>query len=211
MSKRSILVLVASLAMILGAASAFANSLDVNGDAAIDGDFGLEILVDGGSDATFVADTTPLDESVYRFEFRANPNAVSLADNTGHAILMARMAGGGGNIIRLFMRRPAGSSTYKLVCRTRKDSGGTAFCGQFTFAPNNTRIGAEWVQASGPGNNDGIFRLRKGNNVMFEKTNLGNNDFDIDTLRFGLPQGATSGNSGSYYLDTFSSFRTLAP
>lgn len=210
MSKRSILVLVASLA-IFGATSAFANTLDVNADAAIDGDFGLEMLVQGPGDSTFVADQSPTDESVYRIEFRANPNDILMDDRTGHAIFMGRMSGGEGNIIRLFMRYTADNDTYKLVCRWKRDIGGTGFCGQFTFAPNNTRIGVEWVKASGPGNNDGIIRLRKGNNVQFEKTNAGNSNFDIDTARLGLPQGTVPTSSGSFYLDSFSSFRTLAP
>lgn len=213
MSKRSILVLVASLAMTFGATSAFAaNSLDVNTSAAIVGTYGLEVLIDGtdNGNAVFVADTTPAAETVYRFGFRIGHNSLSMDEGTGHPIFMGRQGSGGGNIIRIFMRRQGGN--YKIVCRARKDAGGTGFCGQFTFAPVNTRFTLEWMAGDGSGN--GLIRLYKGDNLQAERTNFDNDTFVIDTARLGAPQGIppTAPNTdGSFYLDDFSSFRTLAP
>ncbi len=220
MSKRSILVLVASLAVIFGAASAFADEdrctdpptdvcLRVNGAAAIEGDFGLEVVVpDGASNATFVASTEATDETVYRIQFRGNPNDIAMEEGDKVNLFMGRMQGGEGNIIRLFMKRQGG--TYKLRCRWKKNGGGTGFCGQFTFAPNNTRIGLEWMAGDG----NGSIKLLKGNSEQFFRDDLANDDYDIDTARLGMPQeigGASIGIDGSYYLDDFQSFRTLAP
>ncbi len=214
MSKRSILVSIASLAMIFGATSAFAaNSLDVNMDAAIIGVYGLEVLVDGSSNATFVASTEATDETVYRVSFRANPNDISMDDGKSSSMFMGRMAGGSGNVIRLYMRRQGGN--YKVRYKWKKDPGspgpGTGYCGQFTFAPNNTWITAEWVQASNAQGDNGSCALYKGNNLMFSRDNLTNETYDIDTARLGLPQAPHPNTSGSFYLDDFASFRTLAP
>ncbi len=216
MSKPSILVLVASLAMIFGATSAFAaNSLTVNTAAAIVGTYGLEVLVDGSSNAAYVADTTPADELVYRASFRIAHNNISMDDGNVHAIFMGRMGGGAGNVLRLFTKRIG--SNYKIRCRFKRDAvagGGTGFCGQFNFAPINTFLTVEWAAATGPGTNDGTIKLTKGTTVQFNKTNAPTSDFEIDTARLGLPQGVpatSSTTSGSFYLDDFSSFRTLAP
>ena len=208
--KRHNMVLMAGLVLIFSAGSAVAdNSLDVNANAAILGNFGLEVLVDGSANSTFVADITPAAETVYRVQFRANPNSIGMNNGTGHAIMFGRQAGGGGNIIRINMQRQ--NDEYKIVCRITRDGGGTYFCGKFTFAPNNTRVGFEWVAASSSGGGDGEFRLLKGDNVQFERTDLNTGDFVIDTARFGLPKTASATTSGSFYLDDFSSFRTLAP
>ncbi len=205
-----ILALAASLAMTLGAGGALlANDLAVTTDAAIAGVYGLEVIVDGSPKATFVADATPTDEQVYRASFRIAHNDLIMTEGTGHAIFMGRMAGGAGNVVRLYMRRQGDS--YKIRCRWKKDTGGTGFCGQFTFAPINTRLTLEWVQASDVGTFDGIVRLYKGDALKAERTNLANAMFDIDTVRLGLPQGASATSGGSFYLDDFLSFRTLAP
>ncbi len=210
MSKRSILVLVASLALMFSAANAFAdNSLDVNANAAIVGNFGLEVLVDGSLNAVYVADTSPADETVYRVEFRVGHNNITMDNGSFHHLFMGRQGGGVGNVVRITMQRL--NDEYKLIARVTRDGAGTYFAGKFTFAPVNTRVGFDWVASSGA--NDGVFRLRKGDNVQFERTDLDNDTFEIDTARFGLPKatGSIATTSGSYYLDDFSSFRTLAP
>ncbi len=202
-------VTMVGLAILLGASGALgANDLAVTTDAAIAGNYGLEVLADGSPNATFVADQTPADETVYRFSFRIAHNNLSMAGDTGHAISMARM-GGAGNVIRLFMRRQG--DAYKIRCRWKRDAGGTGFCGQFTFAPVNTRLTLEWQQATGDQSHDGIIRLYKGDTLKAERTNLSNATFAIDTMRLGLPQGASPTTSGSFYIDDFLSFRTLAP
>ena len=213
MSKRSILVLVASLALTSGATSAFAaNSLDVNGAAAIVGNYGLEVLVDGSSNQAFVADTTPAGETVYRASFRIAHNNISMDPGNVHAVFMGRQAGGTGNVLRLFMKNIGGN--YKIRCRFKRDLGGTGFCGQFNFAPINTFLTVEWMAATSDGANDGRIRLTKGSTVQFDKMNADTDTFVIDTARLGLPQAVPASSSttnGSFYLDDFASFRTMGP
>ena len=111
-----------------------------------------------------------------------------------------------GNIIRITMAQK--NNQYKILCRIKKTGGGTAFCGQFTFAPVNTRVGFDYIGGDG----DGVMVLRKGNNTQFSRDDFPS-DFVIDTVRFGMPKNgdAEATTNGSYYLDDFSSFRTLAP
>ncbi len=213
MSKRSISVLVASLAMIFGATGAFAdNSLSVTPAAAIVGNYGLSVIVDGSANAAFVADTTPAAETVYRASFRIAHNSIGMDDGDVFAVFMGREGSGVGNVLRLFVKRISGN--YKIRCRWKRDTGGTGFCGQFNFAPINTFMTVEWTAATAPGADNGQIRLTKGSTVQFNKTNADNDTFVIDTARWGLPQGwpgSNTGAGGTFYLDDFASFRTLAP
>lgn len=215
MLKRSMLVAIASLTMGFGAATVAAqpctppNCLDVNMDAALEGEFGLEVVM-GGTNATFLADATPEQEGVYRLDFLIAHNDITMDNNTFHHVLMTRQAGVG-NILRLTMQRL--NDQYKLVCRVKRDTGGTYFCGKFNIASGTTRVGVEWVAASGPGTNDGQVTLSKGINIKFERLDLDNSTQAIDTVRFGLPRANSTmaTTMGSFYLDSFGSFRTLEP
>ena len=209
MSKRSILVPLAALAMIFGAGSAFANSLDVNNAAAIGGTFGLEVITDSTSTPAFVATTAPDGEVVVRGEFRIRHNNLSMDNGTGHVVLMGRNGPAPVvNNLRLFMRRA--NDEYKITFRAKKDGPGTAFCGKTTMAALGLRVGFELVSAS-PGMSNGECRLIRNGVVVFNRTDLENETQDIDAFRFGAVNGVSATTSGSYYLDDFSSFRTLAP
>ena len=213
MSNRRIWIALSGLALILCAGSAFAaNSLDVNANAALAGsNFGLEVIVDGSPNSAFVEDLTPDAETVYRGEFRSNPNSAGLtmADGEFFMVFMGR-GNGGVNIIRLALVRK--NNEFKIVCRMKKDGPGTAFCGKFTMGPAGTRVGFEWVTASAPGANDGEFRLLKNGDVKFERTDYDNDTLTISAARLGMAKAnSIAGSSGSLYLDDFASFRTLAP
>ncbi|MEM7583444.1 MAG: hypothetical protein AAF560_08700 [Acidobacteriota bacterium] len=211
MSKRQLMVLLTGMALVFSANAFADNSLDVNNGAAIEGNFGLEVLMDGSTNSVFVADTTPDNEQIYRAFFRANKNTIDIVQGSGHNILLGRQGGGVGNIIRLSINKNnAIAGDFKLSCRILRDGGGTYFCGQFTFSPNNTRITVEYTGGTADNSGDAAVRLWKGDNLQFERTNYDSN-FRIDTVRFGLPKGADATTSGSYYLDDFQSFRTLAP
>ena len=209
MSKRFILVL-AAMAMVFGAGSAFAdNSLDVNMAAAIVGTYGLEVLVDGSSNPVYVAETDATnDETVYRGEFRMRHNDVAMDNGTGHIVFLSRRGGPVINNYRLFIKRI--NDEYKITARAKKDGAGTANCGKTTFgAGGGMRVGFEWV--AGDGVNPGECRLFRNGVEVFENATLDNDTMEFDSVRFGAPSGVSATTIGSYYLDDFSSFRTLAP
>ncbi len=211
MSKRFIWVALAALAMVFGAGSAFAaNSLDVNNAAAIVGNFGLEVLVDGSTNGVFVAEGTATnDETVYRAEWRARHNDVTMVNNSGHQIFLGRRGGPTLNNLRVFIKRI--NDEYKVTFRAKKDGSGTANCGKTTFgAGGGIRVGIEWVAASS-GMTNGECRLFRNGVEVFENLALGNETMEVDAVRFGAPSGVAATTTGSFYLDEFSSFRTLAP
>ena len=210
MSKRFILVLAAMA--VFGAGSAFAdNSLDVNGSAAIVGNYGLEVLVDGSGNPVYVAETDATnDETVYRAEFRIRHNDVAMDNGTGHAVLFGRRGGPVLNNLRVFLTRNS-SGAYQIRFRAKNDGPGTRNCGKTTFgAGGGLRLGIEWV-ASEAGMGNGECRLFRNGIEVVERTNLVNETMEVDSVRFGAPEGVDATTIGSFYLDDFSSFRTLAP
>ncbi len=214
MSKRSILVALTALAAIFGAASAHAdNSLAVTPAAALGGtNYGLAVTTMGGStNEVYVVDQNPNDELVYRFEFRANRNGIMMENGSAHAIFVARRGMPTVNNIRVFMQKV--NDEFKIRIRAKKEGAGTANCGKTSFAPGGgVRIGMEWVAASTTGASDGICRLFRNGVQVFENTNVSNFGMEVDAVRFGLPFGdVESDTNGDFYLDEFSSFRTLAP
>ena len=75
----------------------------------------------------------------------------------------------------------------------------------------------EFRAESSAGANDGIFSLKRANNfdpsTFAGKTNsqMGSAGNNIDEAYIGAPGGVDAGTVGSYYLDSFESYRTLAP
>ena len=75
----------------------------------------------------------------------------------------------------------------------------------------------EYQAESAPGANDGVFTLKRANNfdpsIFMGKSNtqMRNNDKDVDQAFLGAPGGVDTGTVGSLYIDSFESYRTLAP
>ncbi len=193
--------------MLLSVTPTFANNVTFSTQAALTGNHGIEVVMDGSTNSAYLVDLSPTDETAYRAEFRIAHNNLVMAEGSNHGVFYGRMEGGTGNVIRLNMALLSGE--YKITVRCLKDVGGTAFCGKFTFAPNTTRVKLEWKAATAPGANNGIFRLYKGDTLQFEKTNLDTDTLQIDTARLGVTKNADATTLGSYYIDQFSSDRNV--
>ncbi len=73
--KRNVMMVIVGLALIAG--PAMADTLTVNGTAAMNGTtYGLEVVHDNSSVA-YVQDDTPAGESIYRFEYLFEPNNIA--------------------------------------------------------------------------------------------------------------------------------------
>lgn len=75
----------------------------------------------------------------------------------------------------------------------------------------------EWQAESANGANDGIFTLKRANNfdpstfTGKSNTQMGSYGLNIDEQYVGAPGGVDVGTTGSYYIDSYESYRTLAP
>ena len=204
-----------------------ANSLDVNGPAAIEGNYGLEILHDGSGNRVYVKDNSPADETVYRMSFWVDKTVISM-DNCGgscatrYVMFLARQEDPTAvTVFRVIFGRlavdGAGSTPrYTVRLGTRQDNGNFRYIGGVVVG-SVKQIMVEWAA----GNGDGVARLYARNNTGLafslkgERTDLDNDTMNIDHIRLGAcsaldDQGSDVLTSGSLYLDSFESYRTLS-
>ena len=141
-----VLSLLGAAALISMAASAN-TSLAVTNAAAIDGNFGLEVIFDGTTTNAFVEDQTPADESTYNVEFKLRANNLTiLAANDAtsrHEVFAGRFPA---NLIRMEIHcrlAPGGPGTgncgpgndgqWRAKAYARNDNNTWKFCGQTGF------------------------------------------------------------------------------
>ena len=214
-----VLSLLAAAALISMAASAN-TSLDVTNAAALDGNFGLEVIFDGTTTNAFVEDQTPSDETTYNVEFKLQANNLGIAvanDATSrHEVFAGRFPA---NLIRMEIHcrvAPGGPGTgncgagndgqWRAKAYARKDNNTWKFCGQVGFVPTaGTTYAIEWVQGDG-GANGSIRFLKNGSEVRL-CNNIDNDDRGINAGRMGATGRVDTGTSGTSYMDSFVSTR----
>lgn len=212
----SLLILVSFAAPALAG-----NFVEVRTEAAMSGDYGLAVDLDGSQNRTFVLDTTPNDESVYRMEFQVDMNNLSMLDGNTFFLSFVRANPGGPdnhpsnrNIAQIFIvYREAGRFPYRLRLRCREDNGRWFFVGDYGLPTSGvTTVGLEWVGASAPGANDGVCRFLRDGVLEDEVTTLDTDTWNsVGDAWIGFLNRANAENFGTYYLDSFASYRTLSP
>jgi hypothetical protein len=207
------------------------NSLSVNNAAAQDGNYGLEISLDGSSNAAYVQDNSPTDETTYRASFWIHRNDLSM-DNCGGSCstrfvaFLARQEDPGVTVFRIIVARlavdgPLGPR-YAFRFGVRNDGGDFVYMGGVILTGGVMRkhVTVEW-QAGDPFTQNGIARLYTSNdggtpNLQFERTTLQNGTMNIDHVTIGAASGLSDqptdvNSTGSWYFDSFESYRTLLP
>jgi hypothetical protein len=215
-----VLSLLAAAALISMAASADA-SLAVTNAAALDGNFGLEVIFDGTVSKAYVEDQTPSDETTYNAEFKLAAEGpggyvIAVADDASsrHEVMAGRNPA---NLIRIEIHCRAtfggspncGAATngqWRAKAYVRRDNNTWKFCGQAGFQPQaGTLWGIEWVQ--GTGGADGSIRFLKNGTEVRLCNNIDNDDRGINAARIGAVNRVDAGTSGTSYMDSFVSTR----
>lgn len=216
-----------------------ANSLDVTAGAALHGsNYGLAVTSDLSSNDVYVSDTSPSDESIYRFSFRIHPGTMSAPSNVqgGYLIGFVETTTGaacGGSCkpwsIPIYLRRQ--NEYWTIQTNARSDSNvfptwqnATKICGDpsttipcSAYAYNGVLIEIEYKAASAPGANDGYMTVKRNGVLQRTYANLDNDERLVKSIRWGaIFQGsvnntpAPEGSGGTYYFDEFESYRTAA-
>jgi len=236
MRKYSVLTIVI-VVVALAATPAMADTLDVNPTAAMNGsNYGLEVLHDNSSFA-YVQDDTPDGESVYRFSFIYNPLALGSSGN-GTPWAMTIFGAMGTNPrpasatacpqaahipvfpLRVFARYGGPGLTIPGVRLTVMSN----FCGVvgspvIYWTENVPKKICGFLEASTPLSagiavvDPGVSCPAAGDPAYALVPAVANNDeHAVDFCRLGNlavnPYGA--GENGSFYVDEFESYRTLA-
>lgn len=198
------------------------------------GPCGLDVAHDNSSTA-FVQDDSPQDESIYRYSFLFNPNNISPENgNWRHTIFWAQSLntrpGNGTCPVSAGARIPA--TRVFLTLRnggTRYGVRAVAFanvCGKLGTINLDIPQGAPskicgfWEQGTvGVPGSHGIAVVGSGDpcpthgDAAYATNNIINNELSVFRVQMGSLATNTfgRGENGSWYLDEFESFRTLAP
>ncbi len=188
------------------AAPKTSGEIDVTEEAALGGNFGLDVDISDPAEA-FVEDDSPNDDFRHRTEFMLDPNSVNLADGEQVAIFAGKDAGG--NVVfRIWLRREG--SNYTLFAESIDNDGSQQTTFQKTIADAPQKVGIVWQAALSSGSCDGLMKLfindedQEGVFLL----DLDNDAKKVASVQLGLVdgQGLTSASSGSFFLDEFASF-----
>ncbi len=179
------------------------NTLAVTPDAAIDGNFGLQLTMNGcAEDKAYVAESDAHNSEVtHNIDFKINADGMTMDNFTAHTVHMSRQPGD--NVIKVNLVRQ--NDQFKIVAFYQRENGNFKWAGKFTLNPatNQGRVQYEWVRASATGVADGQFRLIKGTSVQHEDLTADNFGNVVDVVRFGIAQGSDTTSSGTFDVDTY--------
>jgi len=231
------IILVAALAMV--AVGASADSLDVNGTAAMNGtNFGLEVLHDNSS-AAYVQDDTPAGETIYRFEFLYNPTDIAATGSNDWIMTIFGAMGTNprpdnpanpcplaGHIPVFPARIMAFATGPNNATPGVRMTAMTNFCGivgtPLTFwTANVPKKICGFIEIGSP-ISGGIAVIDPGNSCpsdgdaaykLIPGAGLDNSQHAVEFARLGnlALNPYNAGENGSVYFDEFASFRTLMP
>lgn len=229
---KKVLMALCVIGLVAGAASA--DSLAVNGTAAMEGDYGMELTHDNSSTA-YVQDNTPEDETLYRGSFLFNAHSV-----TGHSINFRQVIfqGYGNNpnpgvgvcpanpdasvgSIRIWLFQTGGDGRFSSIQFYSRGNQ----CGERStprIPINNDqdyRICFEWSTGA---TNTGEIALAvvdpasscpTSGDPAWVTSTISNNLNDVDLVRMGTPalNNFGAGETATMYFDSFESYRTLTP
>jgi hypothetical protein len=157
----------------------------------------------------YVQDDSPDQENHYRARFYFDPNGFDPGE--AHSFFRTRVFIGFQEsplrrLMAIVLKRQGG--VYSLMGRARLDDNSQADTGFFTITDAPHSIEVDWKQSSGPGANDGSFKLWLDGTAVSTLTGLDNDASGVDLVRMGALSVKT-GASGTLYWDEFESRRGI--
>ncbi len=214
------LAILAFAAALLVAPAFAATTIGVNGGAAMQGSFGMQVNFDGAGGNAYVQDNSPNSESEYWVSLRLNDN--SMVFNPAAATRSFQF-------LRAFTDEAATSTVFRInvidaltpganlrvFVLPTLDAGTFHPLGTETFIttsaapPANNKFVFEWKAATAVGANNGRMVTYRDGILRKQITNLDNDTIRVGMVRMGGFGNTVSVDSGSsLYLDDFVSTRT---
>jgi len=170
--------------------------------AALDGNYGLQVLIDDNT-SMYLEDDHPLDEIAYLARFLLDPNSISMAQGDNHHLL--RGFSDGQWIVHMAFGYQVGS--YYLQVGISSDEDGWWFSNIIPISDAPQLVELEWWASSAAGANDGYLALHVDGVERYRMPDMDNDTHAMDTIWLGPLFGVPSGTRGEYYIDRFESIR----
>jgi RHS repeat-associated protein len=181
--------------------------LSATSSAALLGGYGLQALIDDSS-AIYVVDESPASEPRYRVRFYIDPNSIALGSTGAYDLLLAYNPAPSTALRAMFRCSAApcpGTGSYQLRVGARTDAQSWTYTSWQSISDAPHSVEFDWRAASAAGANDGALTLWLDGAQAAELTNIDNDTFLIDFIRFGVVSVPVT--SGAVYLDGFESRR----
>ncbi len=195
----------------VGSSSTFAA-----GDVIVFEDFSVSAggVFTAGTDASlspfaWVGTDSPSSETSYIARFMINLDPATIVGSDRFSVLEG-FDSAGASWFKVLLRRNAAPAENRLLLEAREDNGtlvATSFGAEIM-------VPAGWHEVEvrfGAGVGTGTLLVALDAVPFGGLTGLANATGRIDLVRFGAVGGEPAGTTGSYYLDSYESFRTLSP
>ncbi len=193
-----------------GATFVTGQQIKFNNDFSVDPGIGFEGRINTAiaSPLPHLVDETPDGEKNYWAIYRINldPLTLALGEDIGQFVGFRST---GVPEFRVVLRRNAAPAENRLVIQARDNVAGglVEFPEELTVPAGYNFVNVWWRTGDGKGQ----FMVSVNGAPSIGFVNLENGTGRIDEVKVGFVDGTSATTTGSYYLDDFSSFRTLAP
>ncbi len=166
----------------------------INGDAAIDGDWGAEFVTDGASSQSIGKLKEPQAQTALSIKFKISGASLTMPTTSSVRIAQDDAT----DTLIIFYRESGG--VREVAARAIDDSAAN-FTTAFFAAPDNSEILVEWKAATAPAADDGELRLSIDSVLKETIPALDNDTKTISTMRFGV-MSVPATIVGSLFMDT---------
>ncbi len=182
------------------AASTGGGDLAVSPAAALEGNHGLQAVVDD-SVGMYVQDNSPDRATDYQASFRFDPNSIAMASGDTHNIFVGRSSDA--DVFRLALRRY--NSAYQLALQGLTDASVFAATSWYSISDAPHTVQIDWRAATAAGSNDGAFSLWIDGVLKQTRAGIDNDTLVVDEVRLGSISSIDAGTRGVYFFDGFAS------
>src|SRR5690606_10579592 len=178
--------------------------LSVTTEAAAVGSYGLQGLLDDGTDLDLYEDE-PDNEKHFSARFYFKPNSVQLTSEEGVYIFAANNTGNYWEVACLYLEEAG--DYYSLSLCSRNDAGTWLDdMDAILIADTWQAIEVEWKAATAPGANNGYAKLYVGDQLVQSIENIDNDTQSVTEIWMGIA-GDDFSADGTVYFDAFESSR----
>ena len=186
-------------------------NMDVTGNAAIRGNFGLAVDVPGaGADASGTFND-PNNENILTAECFLDTNNLNVA--AGNSFSLIWSTGTGPLALPFFFNiifNVASPAVFNYIISARNDVPGTQTANILAVPAGLHLFRIEWAAATAPGANDGFINVYIDGVLEANIANIDNDQYDVDAIVFGS-LGVDAGTAGTIFLDNCRWAKGLIP
>jgi YD repeat-containing protein len=177
-------------------------SLEVNSQAAIDGEYGLQTTISTMNSVYLRNNSTPTMEYHARFYF--DPNSISMADGDEHTILKLEDEEGW-IVARIDFSYQDDDYWVRSVAMLDDDE---EFIGDWVMLSDDQhKIEMGWYASGEPEYDEGFVVFWLDDEIQYYLDYLDNDTLRTTTVKLGAVEGVDDDTRGSYYFDAFVSGR----